>query len=416
MKSCFSLTQASNSMWSQQEPWLVRVLGPNIGPLLLSICCLTSCATSLLTTRIVDRFGYMALLITHYAMLCILLLCHLYPTIWLLLPAYILLGLTQGPAWTCKLNLVVFYANRITCGQHECNSSMYADPNYCNRTERIRRLARWFHAIQDIGIMLGALIASILITCDASDTDCINTKFIFDDLFGGTAVRSVVGNHSIEPLVNDSMNNLVNGMENSVLIASGGDRLQLEQQPHPLQTIGFNLYELYQNALFRDELLNSMYDTNERGGRICGSDACPAWRFEKVDVNGTDTDVLLLQTSDTMPLTMVYLLFGIVALCFTCISQQVDNTLRFEMKRPVRNTLMWAGPMAYFIGTEQGYVLGDFTRVSDFFFLALFYTHKLTFLIVNNENSTQDFLEIQSRLGHFYSFQLECSTHFNECI
>lgn len=342
----------------------MRVLGPNIGPLLLSICCLTSCATSLLTTRLVERFGYMTVLITHYAVVCLFLVCHLYPTIWLLLPAYILLGVTQGPAWTCKWNLVVFYANRITCGQHECNSSVYADPGYCNRAERIRRLARWFHAIQDIGIMLGALVASILITCDVSDADCINAKFIFGDLFGGTAGHqtslSAVNHSSIEQVVNHSLSQLV-----SAANADDHSGLPAQEQPQQtLQSIGMNLYELYQNALFRDELLNSMYDTNERGGRICGSDACPSWRFETFDVNGTETDVLdWFHVSDTVPLTMVYLLFAIVGLCFTCM-QQVDNNLRVEAKKTVRETLMWAGPMAYFIGTEQGYVLGDFTRVS----------------------------------------------------
>lgn len=329
----------------------MRIVGPNIGPILLSICCLTSCATSLLTSRIVDRFGYMTVLITHYTVICVFLACHFYASVWLLLPAYIMLGVTQGPAWICKWNLVVTYASRITCGQHECNSSMYADSSYCNRTERIRRLARWFHAIQDMGIMLGALIASILITCDISDADCINAKFLFGDLFGSSSVRSNIANQStiIEQTINNSLSNLIPPAEQS--------------PQHTLQSIGLNLYQLYQNALFRDELVNSMYDTNERGGRICGSEACPAWRFDTFDVNGTETDVLgWFHTANTVPLTMVYMVFGVVGLCFTCM-QQVDNAIRSESKKIVRETLMWAAPMAYFIGTEQGYVLGDFTRV-----------------------------------------------------
>lgn len=321
----------------------------------------------------------MTLLVTHYAVLCAFLLCHLYPAIWLLLPAYVVLGATLGPAWVCKWNLVVFFANRITCGQHECSSATHNDgidhKLYCNRDERIRRLARWFHAVQDVGIFLGAVIASILIACAASDDGCFAGNIIFSNVFGGivgntTSIEKLpTKNHTPKPEIDpniltktaeQTMTNVLN--EAAAAIASASNTASGQS---------INFLELYRNTIFRDEILNSMYDTNEHGARICGSDACPAWKFDTNMINnenGTDQSAIfnsnLYRPSDTIPITIVYLLLAIVALIFSCISQQVDNTLRYENKKSVRDTLLLAGPMAYFIGSEQGYMLGDFTRVS----------------------------------------------------
>lgn len=104
----------------------------------------------LLTTRIVKKIGYVLLLVASYAGLCIFLLAHLYPLVYVLIPGYLILGVTLGPSWIAKWNLVVFFASRISCGQNDCNNtSTTVDGNdehktFCNRDERVRRLARWY--------------------------------------------------------------------------------------------------------------------------------------------------------------------------------------------------------------------------------------------------------------------------------
>lgn len=320
----------------------------------------------------VDRFGYMSILITHYSVVCVFLLLHLYPTIWLLLPGYVLLGVTQGPAWICKWHLVVFFASRITCGQHECTSSSHTDAIdykfYCNRDERIRRLARWFHAVQDIGIFIGAIIASILITCAASDDGCFNSKYLFVNTFG------VVTNITGSTVKNDTAATTIglNRLDTSIQATDDTAPTQMVtdvfSEPANSVSRSINIYELY-NTIFREDVLNSMYDTNERGNRICGSDACPAWKFGMINENGTDIN--LYRYADTAPISAVYFVLALIALTCTIIAQQVDNSLRYESKKSVRETLFLAGPMAYFIGTEQGYVLGDFTRVSQLLLIYL---------------------------------------------
>lgn len=384
--------QASNSMWFHQESWLLRKIGPNVGPLLLSICCLVASGTCLLTTQLVKKFGYLHLIIAHYTILCIFLLIHLYPTIWLLVPAYALLGLTLGPTWICKWNLVVLFASRISCGQHECptatammseSGGLDEHKGFCNRNERVRRLARWFHAVQDIGILIGALIASIIISCAATESNCILTQQFFK--FNR---ENSNGNHT--PIDNFRMNTLndthrgidishisrVNFLPNKSKSTTDSSELKdITATPIPLTRTttesdhslsdGLSLLKYYQDSFFsqHNELLDSLFNTNDRGVRICGSGSCPTWNHA-FESNATE-EYNWFTYSGTIPMTLFYVIMAAIALILTCLSQQVDNSFKYEHFKCITDTLMLASPMAFFIGTEQGYVIGGFTRVSN---------------------------------------------------
>lgn len=402
--------QASNSVWFHQEKWLLRMMGPNVGPLLLSFCCLVTSGTCLLTARLVKRIGYVSVIAAHYVTLCAFLFAHLFPSIWLLLPAYVLLGMTLGPAWICKWSLVVFYASRISCGQHECSSTT-AMPNdggpnairdeskvFCNRNERVRRLARWFHAVQDIGIFVGALIASIIISCAATQSGCFYTNKIFK--FGGRVSGNSNGSGSIRTTETDIIllhslnkfaatgierssdlnktNFLVNELAFSKPVNNATDSSHTSQLSSPPATMDAslttkpNILKFYQDTIImqHDDLLDSLYNTNERGIRICGAGSCPTWNFKSFDGNITE-EYNWFTYSGTIPMTLFYFMLALVALTLSCLSQPVDNALKFENVKRFKDTLVCAGPMAYFIGTEQGYVLGGFTRVSLHFTIQL---------------------------------------------
>lgn len=421
--------QASNSMWFHQESWLLRKIGPNIGPLLLSFCCLVTSGTCLLTPRLVKRFGYLRLIITHYSILCIFLLIHLYPTIWLLLPAYAMLGLTLGPTWICKWNLVVHFASRISCGQHECptatammneSGGMDEHKGFCNRNERVRRLARWFHAVQDIGIVFGALIASIVISCAATESNCILTQHLFKFNRQNSSSNSV----TIENFRVNTLNDTHRGIDTSFLsrisllpnkfkaptIASGladvsttampiisststsssstssssSSSLTPQQATTESNTFGgLSLLKYYQESFFRqqNELLDSLFNTNERGVRICGAGSCPTWNLA-FENNGTE-DYSWFTFSGTIPMTLMYVALAVIALFLTCLSQQVDNTFKYDNFKGITDTLLLACPMAYFIGTEQAYVIGGFTRVRFYInIFIMFFLHFCPYLVI----------------------------------
>lgn len=401
-------------MWFHQEPWLLRIIGPNVGPMLISLCCLISSGTCLIAAKLVKRFGYIRIIIAHYTFMCIFLLIHLFPTFWLLLPAYILLGLTLGPAWICKWSLVVLFASRISCGQHECSTTprtmmndVHNGPHddhktICNRNERVRRLARWFHAIQDLGILMGALIASIIISCAATESNCIFTQRFFklnqrDNSVNtnGTFIDKTLLNTLNDAttrgidFTNLSRNNILLNKSKVINVGTNGivspenplsfegnqmKQLMTEQtitttnsqsKEPPSFTTGLNILKYYKESIFNqhDELLDSLFNTNERGIRICGAGSCPTWNQMAFESNKQENYSWFIY-SGTIAIIVVYIGLALIASIFTIISQQIEIPFSFEDFRGMTDTLLFAGPMAYFIGTEQGYVLGGFTRVS----------------------------------------------------
>lgn len=281
-------------MWFHQESWLLRKIGPNVGPLLLSLCCLVTSGMCLATKFLVKKLGYIRLIIVHYTILCIFLLLHLYPTIWLLLFAYALLGTTLGPTFICKFSLVVLFASRISCGQTECptvtammNESGGTDDykGFCNRNERVRRLGRWFHAVQDFGILVGALIASIVISCAATESNCILTQQFFKlnrDNSGNNG--TVIENFRMNTLSN---NNTYRGIDTSnldsrvlsnksksttdasdlrdVTLSSAPSDASAQTTESTAFGDGLSILKYYQESFFsqHNELLDSLFNTNE---------------------------------------------------------------------------------------------------------------------------------------------------------
>lgn len=327
-------------------------MGPNIGSLLLSICFLVTAGMCLLTRPILKRLGYVALLAVSYAALCVFLLAHVYPNIYTLVPAYMLLGVTLGPAWISKWNLVVFFASRISCGQQECSTNgadgLEEHKAYCNRDERVRRLARWYHAAENLGIVGGALVASLVMTTCVNH-DC--SWFFATNIMGTVVTDAKVLNSSSLNLT--STDTVVTTLFALHFNFSTSETSQAMFEQHTAST-GQPL----------DQLINTMFNTNGHGERICGADACPVSMLNYAVELWNDTRATQLESHPgSTPLVLAYLAIGLIAFLLTAMQQPIENTFRMDKARGLTDTLMFAGPMAYFIGTEQGYVLGDFTKV-----------------------------------------------------
>lgn len=121
-------------------------------------------------------------------------------------------------------------------------------------------------------------------------------------------------------------------------------------------------------------MLDVMFNVDAHGARICGADACPRvdiwWLAEAIATNATGLVAVwqrprLDSHAGATPLMLVYLGMALAALALTACASKVDNTFKRAAggARSWTDTIIFAGPMAYFIGTEQGYVLGDFTKV-----------------------------------------------------
>lgn len=268
----------------------------------------------------------------------------------------------------------MFFASRISCGQHECSGNtstidgMDDHKLYCNRDERVRRLGRWYHAAENLGIVVGALIASTLMTfCSSGQSSCFygtvasqgtGSSDSFVNATPSIATTDVASNFSVTTLATAwTIGGVVQQAEG--FHPNGSGSLSRRDKE-------YGSYDAYiEPTVASDLLIDNMFNMNEHGKRICGVDSCPVQRYYgAVEYNYSSS----LSQSDsypgTMPIIGVYVLLAVIALTLTFLSQQVDNTFKCDRVKGMTDTLLFAGPMAYFIGTEQAYVLGDFMKVS----------------------------------------------------
>ncbi|XP_067637917.1 protein unc-93 homolog A isoform X2 [Eurosta solidaginis] len=334
--------QGSNSVWHQREQWLH--VGPNIGALLLSGCFLISAAMCLFTKRLIQKVGYATVIGASYIATCAFLLCHLFPSIFTLLPAYILVGVTYSPSWISKIALVVHFGSKLSCSQHECMLSSSHAPDvmdehklFCNRDQKVRRLARWFHVAQDLGIIAGALIASFTLACSSNDWNC----------FDISTTPTVVTQATL--------------LQNKVVNATLPEAMALRSHSYSMTGFLPNIPGYF----------DDFYYHNEHGERICGADMCPVWHQDNTfDDIGNDTNETIYtqfinerSTGGGITLISVYLLFTVAASALSLYGGKIQGTFRRETYlKGVTDTLLFAGPMAFFVGTEQAYMLGDFLR------------------------------------------------------
>lgn len=335
--------QGSNSVWHHREEWLP--VGPNIGSLLLSMGLLISAVMCLVTPKLIHKFGYTMLMGANYAAVSLFLLCHLYPSIYTLLPAYIIFGLTHTPSYISKIAVVVHYGSKLSCSQHECTllsthalDSWEEHKLFCNRDQKVRRLARWFYASKDFGIILGSLVASLLLSCTSNDLNCLDTN----SKINAITTTSITEPTPIKPLAASNTSEPIPAAFQSVM---------------PSTPYIWNQETGYKSGY---------YNLDEHGNRICGADMCPLWHTDHYII----TDTLFSPFINEKPrdgsftLILVYLMFAMVALILTILMGKIQATFRHEYIKGITDTLRFAGPLAYFIGTEQAYILSDFLRVS----------------------------------------------------
>lgn len=269
---------------------------------------------------------------------------------------------------------MVFFASRISCGQHECPPAVDVDDGktYCNRDERVRRLGRWFHAAENLGIVVGALIASLLFAMCSGDQCTIRT------LFNYSSNQSDLNGVGLPPPA-AVIPNGTNG---------GGGGHGPVRRDLGYYEWGYGGQQSTATVMPPDRRLDRMFQTNEQGGRICGVDSCPITRYYfdsdlNVSTDGPDNDDGAGAGGSSfqgkIPIIVIYIALAVVAIALTILMQHIDNGFKCDTIRGMTDTLLFAGPMSYFIGTEQGYVLGDFMKVSIFIKIKYFiisYTYK----------------------------------------
>ncbi|ETN59899.1 hypothetical protein AND_008481 [Anopheles darlingi] len=114
---------------------------------------------------------------------------------------------------------------------------------------------------------------------------------------------------------------------------------------------------------YLDRFPYSMYEMNDNGERICGSHLCPVWD-RNIPVNGStvESDAKSRGYTGAVQLMGVYLVFGVLAFLVTAFTADYEFNVKFDSIRRMSDTLLFAGPLAYFVGTEQAYMMADFMK------------------------------------------------------
>uniref|UniRef100_A0A182MAR1 Major facilitator superfamily associated domain-containing protein n=1 Tax=Anopheles culicifacies TaxID=139723 RepID=A0A182MAR1_9DIPT len=417
--------QGANSTWFQQESWLAA--GPDVGSGLLSLCCAVTAGMSLMTTKLVQRFGYSIVLAASYGALCLFLAAHIYPVLLSLVPGYLVLGLFLGPSVICKQALLVSMAGKLSCSQPECGGTSTAGANadsyddhrlICSRQEQVRRLGRWFRAAGDFGIIIGTIVAAFVLTC-ASGSNRIGCYYIsslappvpnaaLSATLNGTT-PAFNGSHHDQaadaglPLYRDILMSLPGVTEQPLDVSTSDSANPTHPTPSKavtpsMPTLRETMYFLYNIKLpdptgngddgyhpsstssspagggssdeqrdaagpYMDRFPYSMFQTNDYGERICGSHLCPVWdRNVPVNSSALENQLKLQGYTGATPLMCIYLVFGVLAFTVTAFTTDIEFNVKFDSIRRMSDTLLFAGPLAYFVGTEQAYMMADFMK------------------------------------------------------
>ncbi|XP_052867915.1 uncharacterized protein LOC128273891 [Anopheles cruzii] len=296
----------------------------------------------------------------------------------------------------------------------------------CSRDEQVRRLGRWFRAAGDFGIILGTIMAAFVLTCAAGSNriGCYYVSRLGASVdVNGPLAMGGTANGTLSPNTSQSQGELALGPnlppERDILMSLPDDPDPSSPPPPPqalevlevvsakptkasppkigtpsMPTLRETMYYLYNirlpepapaegdgsaasaspspggadgdldsRGLYLDRFPYSTFQTNENGERICGSQLCPVWdRNIPVNSSGIGNDTKSRGYTGATPLMCVYLVFGVLAFTVTAFTTDLEFNVKFDSIRRMSDTLLFAGPLAYFVGTEQAYMMADFMK------------------------------------------------------
>lgn len=336
----FLALQGSVSVWNLPLKNTQILMNINVGSILLCVLYLLASITILFGPSIVQKLGTNFTILLSYALFCLFYGAHLYPTLYVLVPIYIILGLALGPLTIARINFLMTISTKLSYVFSEEDE----DTKYLRRTTVIRRVARTFQAAQDLGFIFGSILSAVLITYTIN----LNANLYFN-------------NNNSTLLTYNNNEALCNSTYNSELKINCTNQNQRQN------------YNQYDYSAFLDEI----FDVDELGDRLCGSQACPSAFL--LTFNSSDESYYhVLPKTTAAILTSVYLGVSFLALIISTVG--LDKIRMYVHQDPLERSeglaalravkesfkdakLQLAAPLAVFIGMEQAFMYADFSKV-----------------------------------------------------
>ncbi|XP_057664270.1 protein unc-93 homolog A [Diorhabda carinulata] len=268
-----------------------------------------------------------------HGLMMIFYLSHMYNTVFVTIPVYILLGIIQGVLYCANISFLLILSHKITGLFHEEDD----DGRITRRTVIIRRTARAFQGSHDIGLMLGSLLSAMII----SHTFRLNNTNVL-----------VSTNSTVESNV-----------------CTYNTSYQLPYCQNSTDYSSSNLYD-------SNSILDDIFDKSE-DGRLCGAQACPV---SSSSLNSSSiiesgfrilpehtTNILVTVYGVMCGVAMVLAIFGLDTRRQVIYQNSMDKGSILVALRAVKESfrdirLQMAAPLAVFIGIEQAFMYASFSK------------------------------------------------------
>ncbi|XP_050308686.1 uncharacterized protein LOC126745047 [Anthonomus grandis grandis] len=305
----------------------------NVGSLLSSEIFFVAAVAALVAPYCVRLLGATIVAVICHVGMGLFYASHLYPVLYITISASFFMGVFLGLLSNAHISFLIILTQKITALFHEEDE----DCIYSRRTCIIRRAARGFQGAHDLGIMLGSVLSFLVI------------HLTFNPGSGFSAKE--MENASITIQEYSSITSLNCYMNNTILVT-------------------LSTSEQYEYSQFLDEL----FDQTEEG-RLCGSQACPVFSTSANLSFKAGFRVLPDQSSKIL----IGIYSGACGLAFLIAMLGMDNIAAFlypisserdfglNSLRAVRESfrdmrLLLTAPLAVFVGLEQAFIYGVFTK------------------------------------------------------
>ncbi|XP_034933654.1 protein unc-93 homolog A isoform X2 [Chelonus insularis] len=132
---------------------------PSLGPLLLTLLYAVATLTSCFSPMIIQKFGINLVISLSHLITTIFISTHLFPKWYILLPSYALLGITISPSFVARILHIDICAANLSIISPDSE-----DSDESRRECLLRRLNRAMKLAEDLGLAIGCLIATLIIT------------------------------------------------------------------------------------------------------------------------------------------------------------------------------------------------------------------------------------------------------------
>ncbi|KAF2885088.1 hypothetical protein ILUMI_21091 [Ignelater luminosus] len=340
----FLVLQGSVSIWTLPFHNSLPI-SINIGSFLIAVMFVLAAVSTLLGPYIVHRVGANVVFLLSYAVFSVFYAAHLYPTLYLLVPVYVILGLVLGQVSLCYIAFLMGISSKMSCAMSDDDDEL----RLARRTVIIRRFARAIKASQDLGLIFGSFVTAALITLWGQSVD-------------GPA-KTCGENEDLLNCSNCAQNNPCTACPYSN-VSNGALK-------------NCSAFEILQSSVIDfNAFVDNFFDIDEHGQRLCGAYACAAGFVINSNSSSTDYNVILPRTTSVL-LSAVFIVFSMVSLVAsglglgklkTYVCQDTLESAHFiislkAVKESFKDVkLQLAAPLAVFIGMEQAFIYSDFSK------------------------------------------------------